>query len=29
MVFFDARQSPPALLQPGDHIRFRIERIIR
>ncbi len=29
MVFFDALQSPPALLQPGDHIRLRIERIIR
>jgi len=29
MVFFDPEQSPPALLQPGDLLRFRIERIIR
>ncbi|MBC3949030.1 MULTISPECIES: 5-oxoprolinase subunit PxpB [Pseudomonas] len=29
MVFFDPAQSPPALLQPGDLLRFRIERIIR
>ncbi|MBX8488350.1 5-oxoprolinase subunit PxpB [Pseudomonas cichorii] len=29
MSFFDPGQSPPALLQPGDLLRFRIERIIR
>ncbi|MDE1169394.1 MAG: 5-oxoprolinase subunit PxpB [Pseudomonas sp.] len=29
MVFFNAEQSPPAILQPGDQLRFRIERIIR
>ncbi|PBQ09090.1 5-oxoprolinase subunit PxpB [Pseudomonas syringae] len=29
MVFFDAGQHPPALLQPGDQLRLRIERIIR
>lgn len=29
MVFFDADQHPPALLQPGDQLRLRIERIIR
>ncbi|MCF5392913.1 allophanate hydrolase, partial [Pseudomonas syringae] len=29
MVFFDAGQQPPALLQPGDQLRLRIERIIR
>lgn len=29
MVFFDAAQNPPALLQPGDQLRLRIERIIR
>lgn len=29
MRFFDAAKNPPALLQPGDAIRFRVERVIR
>jgi KipI family sensor histidine kinase inhibitor len=29
MVFFDATRSSPCLLQPGDIIRFRAERVIR
>lgn len=29
MVFFDPAQSPPALLQPGDSIRFRVVKVIR
>ena len=29
MVFFDAAQSPPCLLRPGDTIRFRADRVIR
>ena len=29
MAFFDARRDPPALLAPGDMIRFRAERIIK
>lgn len=29
MVFFDAQRNPPAILQPGDRLRLRIERIIR
>ncbi|MHC6225164.1 5-oxoprolinase subunit PxpB [Pseudomonas sp. X10] len=29
MVFFDAERNPPAVLQPGDQLRLRIERIIR
>ena len=29
MAFFDPRQNPPAILRPGDQLRFRIERIIR
>ncbi len=29
MVFFDVTQSPPALLRPGDCLRFRIARVIR
>ena len=29
MCFFDPRQDPPALLQPGDTIRFRVEKVIR
>ena len=29
MVFFDVTKSPPALLRPGDSIRFRIARVIR
>lgn len=27
--FFDPARSPPALLQPGDAIRFRAEKVIR
>jgi KipI family sensor histidine kinase inhibitor len=29
MRFFDPAQDPPALLQPGDSIRFRVEKVIR
>lgn len=29
MVFFDPLRTPPALLAPGDMIRFRVERIIK
>ena len=29
MAFFDPTQNPPAILRPGDQMRFRIERIIR
>lgn len=29
MAFFDPAQNPPAILRPGDQLRFRIERIIR
>jgi KipI family sensor histidine kinase inhibitor len=29
MVFFDPRRDPPALLAPGDMIRFRAERTIK
>jgi len=29
MSFFDPAQEMPALLQPGDSIRFRIEKVIR
>lgn len=29
MSFFDPAQDPPALLAPGDMIRFRVERIIK
>ena len=29
MAFFDPTQNPPAILRPGDQLRFRIERIIR
>jgi KipI family sensor histidine kinase inhibitor len=29
MVFFDPRQEVPALLQPGDSIRFRVQKVIR
>ncbi|WP_158746669.1 5-oxoprolinase subunit PxpB [Acidisphaera sp. L21] len=29
MCFFDPARSPPALLQPGDAIRFHVERVIR
>jgi 5-oxoprolinase (ATP-hydrolysing) subunit B len=28
MVFFDVTKSPPALLRPGDSIRFRIARVL-
>ena len=29
MCFFDPAQEVPALLQPGDSIRFRVEKVIR
>jgi len=29
MRFFDPMRDPPALLQPGDSIRFRVEKVIR
>lgn len=29
MAFFDPEQDEPALLQPGDSIRFRVEKVIR
>jgi KipI family sensor histidine kinase inhibitor len=29
MHFFDPTQDPPALLQPGDSIRFSVEKVIR
>ena len=29
MSFFDPEKEMPALLQPGDSIRFRVERVIR
>jgi 5-oxoprolinase (ATP-hydrolysing) subunit B len=29
MCFFDPAQHPPALLQPGDSIRFRVDQVIR
>lgn len=29
MVFFDATRDPPALLQPGDSIRLRVQKVIR
>ena len=29
MSFFDPDQEMPALLQPGDSIRFRVEKVIR
>ena len=29
MCFFDPARTPPALLQPGDSIRFRVEKVIR
>ena len=29
MHFFDPAQDPPALLQPGDTLRFRVEKVIR
>lgn len=29
MVFFDVTKSPPALLRPGDSIRFRVAKVVR
>lgn len=29
MSFFDPLRNPPALLQPGDSIRFRVQKVIR
>ena len=29
LCFFDPARSPPALLQPGDSIRFRAEKVVR
>lgn len=29
MEFFDPRRNPPAVLSPGDMIRFRVEKVIR
>ncbi|KMO36291.1 allophanate hydrolase [Methylobacterium variabile] len=29
MSFFDAARTPPALLQPGDSLRFRIAGVVR
>ena len=29
MSFFDVQRDPPALLQPGDCIRFRVEKVLR
>jgi KipI family sensor histidine kinase inhibitor len=29
MGFFDPMRDPPALLQPGDSIRFHVEKVIR
>lgn len=29
MSFFDVSKSPPALLRPGDSIRFRVAKVIR
>ena len=29
MAFFDPASDPPALLQPGDAIRFRVDKVIR
>jgi KipI family sensor histidine kinase inhibitor len=29
MRFFDPSQDPPALLQPGDTLRFRVQKVIR
>jgi KipI family sensor histidine kinase inhibitor len=29
MCFFDPTRDPPALLKPGDTIRFRVEKVIR
>ncbi|MFO1220605.1 MAG: 5-oxoprolinase subunit PxpB [Burkholderiaceae bacterium] len=29
MCFFDPRRDPPALLAPGDSVRFRVKQVIR
>lgn len=29
MCFFDPAQNPPALLRPGDALRFRVQKVIR
>jgi len=29
MEFFDPRREPPAVLSPGDMVRFRVEKVIR
>lgn len=29
MCFFDPQQDPPARLQPGDTIRFRVDKVLR
>jgi allophanate hydrolase subunit 1 len=29
MSFFDPAADPPAALQPGDMIRFRVEEVLR
>ncbi|VTU23596.1 Sporulation inhibitor KipI [Variovorax sp. SRS16] len=29
MCFFDPAQDPPAMLQPGDMIRFRVQKVLR
>jgi KipI family sensor histidine kinase inhibitor len=29
VMFFDVERSPPALLQPGDRIRFKASRVLR
>ncbi len=29
LSFFDPAASPPTMLQPGDAIRFQVERVIR
>jgi len=29
VVFFDVARTPPALLAPGDRVRFAVERVVR
>ena len=29
VTFFDVKRTPPALLQPGDGIRFKVARVLR
>lgn len=29
MCFFDPKKDPPALMQPGDVLRFRVKKVIR